>query len=105
MKTAKEMMEAIENGSVVITKIVRESIQGPHIWGRNAFEYNPLSRGFNRVKNNMELCLRDMKIAEDGVGKKNIQLHNSCFNVGNKRMIVPNTNNTKWWYVVFFNKK
>ena len=104
MKTAKDIRDAIENGNVVINKIVRETIEGPHVWGRNAFEYTPFSRCFSRVKNNMLICLGDMKIAEKGIGS-NTDLYKSCFDVGVNRMIVPNTNNHKWWYVVFFDTK
>jgi hypothetical protein len=104
MKTAKDIRAAIENGSVVITKIVRETLEGPHIWGRNAFEYSPLSRGFNRVKNNMLTFLLDMEIAEEGIGT-DVDIYKSCFDVGVNRMFVPNTNNPKWWYVVFFDTK
>ena len=105
MTTAKDISKKLDNGDVTITKIVRETVDGPHTWGSNAFEYSPLSRGFKRVKKNMELCLRDMKIAEEGVGKRNIELYNSMFEAGKSRVIIPNTNNPKWVYVVFFTAK
>jgi hypothetical protein len=106
METARDVMEAIENGSVVIDRIVRETIEGPHVWGRNAFEYSSLSRGFTKVKNNMLLYLRDMTIAEKRIGTNSlISLYRNCFYVGTSRMSVPNTNNPKWWYVVFFSYK
>jgi hypothetical protein len=103
MKTAKDIMKAIENGQIIINKIVRETVDGPHIWGRNAFEYTSYSKGFSRVKNNALLCLRDMTIAEDGkCSSRLLELYRNCFDVGVSRVLVPNTNNNKWWYVVFF---
>ena len=104
MKTAKDIRAAIKNGDIVITKIVRETLEGPHIWGRNAFEYTPFSRGFSRVKNNMLIFLHDMEIAEEGIGRY-VDLYKSCFDIGGSRMFVPNINNPKWWYVVFFTAK
>ena len=105
MTTAKDISKKLDNGDVTITKIVRETVDGPHVWGKNAFEYSPFSKGFKRVVNNMMECLCDMRIAEDGVGKRNIELYNSMFEVGESTMTVPNTNNPKWWYVVFFTAK